>query len=88
MYMNETTYAVYWSVLDTPKRRTFFELTAALKFTEEMRKSAVEDRTIKFITMVGENTNRVGRDGVDEVKDGKTPDGIEYSWVKRRDGGQ
>jgi hypothetical protein len=35
-----------------------------------------------FVTMVSENPNSVGKSGVDEVKDGKCPDGVAYDWNK------
>ena len=35
-----------------------------------------------FVTMVSENPDSVGRPGVDSVVDGKTPDGVAYTWNK------
>jgi hypothetical protein len=29
-------------------------------------------------------SNSVTKPGVDSVEDGKTPDGVEYTWMKRR----
>jgi hypothetical protein len=37
-----------------------------------------------FVTMCVENPNSVGKPGVDSVVDGKTPDGVNYTWKKRR----
>ena len=37
-----------------------------------------------FVTIASAPTNSVGRPGVDSVKDGKTPDGHNYDWKKRR----
>jgi hypothetical protein len=82
--MSKTTYAVYWTLKGVhPQLLKHTELRLALDFAEELRKKPPEDE-ISFVTMVCENENQVGRPGVDTVKDGKTPDGVEYSWVKRR----
>ena len=35
-----------------------------------------------FVTMVSEHPDSVGRPGVDSVVNGKTPDGVEYTWNK------
>ena len=35
-----------------------------------------------FVTMVSEHPDSVGRPGVDSVVDGKTPDGVAYTWNK------
>ena len=37
-----------------------------------------------FVTIIGGKYDIVGKFGVDEIVDGKTPDGVEYGWVKRR----
>ena len=37
-----------------------------------------------FVSIVGNGMEIVGKFGVDEIVDGMTPDGHEYSWVKRR----
>jgi len=38
----------------------------------------------EFVIITDGTTEIVGRFGADEVKNGLTPDGNEYSWVKRR----
>lgn len=38
----------------------------------------------EFVTIQGPNFEVVGRFGVDEVANGVTPDGVDYSWKKRR----
>lgn len=38
----------------------------------------------EFVIIKNGDTGIVGKFGVDSVQDGKCPDGIEYSWVKRR----
>ena len=54
-------------------------LDEALRYAEVFRKLGMS-----FVTMVSENPNSIGKSGVDSIKDGKCPDGVEYSWVKRR----
>ena len=55
-------------------------LTGALKAAEGLRRQT----RYSFVTIVSEDPNCVGKAGVDSVENGKTPDGHEYSWVKRR----
>lgn len=38
----------------------------------------------KFVTITDGTIEVVGAFGVDSIKNGLCPDGIEYSWVKRR----
>ena len=52
-------------------------LSEALQYTEGFRKLGMT-----FVTMVSENPNSVGKPGVDSVVDGKTPDGVAYTWNK------
>jgi len=37
-----------------------------------------------FVTIMGPDFEVCGKFGVDSVEEGKTPDGVDYSWVKRR----
>jgi hypothetical protein len=37
-----------------------------------------------FVTIKGQDMEIVGKFGVDAVEDGVCPDGVEYSWKKRR----
>lgn len=37
-----------------------------------------------FVTITGPNLEVCGIFGVDSIKDGKCPDGVDYSWMKRR----
>lgn len=84
-------YSVFWVQIDTYSRQfdtilPFVELfdsnsmTKALIFMEELRKRD----NVQFVTMACQNSNSVGKPGVDTVADGKTPDGVPYTWVKRR----
>ena len=54
-------------------------LTEALRYSEGFRKLGM-----RFVVMVSENPDSIGKPGVDAIKDGKCPDGVEYTWVKRR----
>jgi hypothetical protein len=37
-----------------------------------------------FVTIKHNDFEVVGRFGADSIKDGKCPDGIDYTWMKRR----
>ena len=52
-------------------------LVEALRYTEGFRRLGMT-----FVTMVSEDPNHVGKPGVDAVVDGKTPDGVAYTWNK------
>jgi hypothetical protein len=54
-------------------------LSDTLLVTETFRKNGMT-----FVTMVSENVNSVGKPGVDSIKDGVCPDGVAYTWMKRR----
>ncbi len=76
--MKETIYKVYWTDADgEAKFIDFHKLDYALRGAASLR-----EQGFKFITMVCENVDQVGQNGVDEVKDGKTPDGEDYTWSK------
>ena len=38
----------------------------------------------EFVTITNGDMDFVGRFGVDSIKEGLCPDGIEYTWKKRR----
>ncbi len=54
-------------------------LTDALSLTRKFRELGMS-----FVTMVSEDPNSVGKPGVDSIKDGLCPDGVAYTWTKRR----
>ena len=54
-------------------------LIDALSITERFRREGMT-----FVTMVSEDPNRVGKDGVDAVVEGVLPNGDAYTWKKRR----
>ena len=73
-------YKVYWmSEEDTAVYQDFEDLASALQHSKYLR-----DVGRSFVTMVSENPNCVGKQGVDSVVDGKLPDGTNYEWKKRR----
>ena len=51
------------------------DLSAALAFAKELG---------ILVTINGGGMEIVGKFGVDAVKNGVCPDGVEYSWKKRR----
>jgi len=38
----------------------------------------------EFVTITGNGMEIVGVFGTDSIKDGKCPDGVDYTWMKRR----
>lgn len=38
----------------------------------------------EYVTITGNGMEIVGIFGADSIKDGKCPDGIDYTWMKRR----
>jgi hypothetical protein len=53
------------------------DLTQALQIAKSQREAGCT-----FVTMVSENPQHVGKQGVDTIVDGKTPDGQDYDWSK------
>lgn len=53
------------------------DLVDALRISRELR-----DTGYTFVTMASENPQSVGKQGVDAIVDGKTPDGHNYDWSK------
>jgi hypothetical protein len=79
--MNETKYMVYWTMTNgMPASAEHTDMNAALRHAELHRRQGM-----RFVTMCSENVDQVGKLGVDSIVDGKTPDGEDYTWMKRRD---
>lgn len=55
-------------------------LGEALKYANNLRKHSY----VRHVCMSTENSDQVGTMGVDSIVDGKTPDGNDYTWKKRR----
>ena len=74
-------FKVYWTCAqDKAYGKEFEKMTDALNFAQELRN--VYKR--RFVTIVSEDPNSVGKAGVDAVEDGVLPNGDSYSWKKRR----
>ncbi len=75
-----TIFKVYWTNHSGESCGEVFEdMALALKHTQQLRNDGC-----RFVSMVSESTNQVGKMGVDAVVDGKLPDGNDYTWKKRR----
>jgi hypothetical protein len=76
-------YMVYWTTVEdksrTPHAREFGsdDMSAALKFMEEMRARQRAGEGLGFITLSSENPSSVGPAGVAETR-------ADYQWKKRR----
>ncbi len=71
-------FKIYWTDPDNQAQgEETTELVQALQITKDKR-----DAGLRFVTMVSENTQSVGKQGVDTIVDGKTPDGQDYGWSK------
>ena len=71
-------FKIYWTEADSqPCAQDEPQLTRALEIVKAMR-----DAGHRFVTMVAEDPQHVGKPGVDAVVDGKTPDGEDYEWSK------
>lgn len=65
-------YCVYWDGEHECRSKVVTDLKEALTLAEEKRKAG-----FRFVTMVSENPNSVGKPGVDVT-------GPDYNWTKRR----
>jgi len=45
----------------------------------------LRDEGHRHVTISTELADSIGKPGVDSIVDGKTPDGHDYTWMKRRD---
>jgi hypothetical protein len=50
-------------------------LDEAMKYAKAMN---------EFVTITGQDLEIVGVFGADSIVDGKCPDGVDYTWMKRR----
>lgn len=75
-----TVYRIYYTDPVDNKAYAWDEktLTGALSITERFRKEGMT-----FVTMVSENTDLVGKQGVVGVENGKLPNGEKYEYTKR-----
>ena len=71
-------YKIYWTDANAQAcAQDATQLTEALAIVKAQR-----DAGYRFVTMVAEDPQHVGKPGVDAVEDGKTPDGQAYDWSK------
>lgn len=84
--MQQTSYVIYYTFSNECKSISSFNLTEALTIVERVRGWRRNGDPISHITMVSENVDMVGEQGVDSIVDGKTPSGHEYDWKKNRAG--
>lgn len=78
-------YMVFWAE-DGDVWNEFFEpteMSQALTFMADLRKID----GVEFVTLASQNSDSVGKPGVDTVADGKTPDGHPYEWSKQHRAG-
>ncbi len=64
-----------YKVIDKETETAFPSLDLAMKFAKELN---------VFVTIKSKDMEIVGMFGADSIKDGKCPDGIDYTWMKRR----
>jgi hypothetical protein len=64
-----------YKVIDKEIETEFPSLDQAMKFAKELN---------VFVTIKSKDMEIVGMFGADSIKDGKCPDGIDYTWKKRR----
>ena len=64
-----------YKVIDKEQETEFPSLDLAMKFAKELN---------VFVTIKSKDTEIVGMFGADSIKDGKCPDGVDYTWKKRR----
>lgn len=72
-------YRVYWTYGDQAYGEDYENIKEALDTCHMLRNSGRS-----FVTMVSEDPNQVGAQGVDSVEDGLLPSGEAYTWKKRR----
>ena len=74
-------YKVYWTspIGNDCHAEDFDDMTTALHATAVHRSLGR-----RFVTMVADNPNSVGKPGVDSVIDGVLPNGDVYEWKMRR----
>lgn len=70
-------FKVSWKADNQEKQESFPELSYALNYAKTLN-------CFVTITDLNNTFELVGKFGVDTIKDNTCPDGIEYSWKKRR----
>lgn len=65
--------SIVYKVITKEKEQEFTSLDLAMEYAKLIN---------EFVTISGGEFEIVGRFGVDSVVDGKTPDGVAYTWNK------
>ena len=68
-------YNVEYKAGDVARVRECASLNEAMDFAKEID---------CLVTIKGNGMEIVGLFGADSIKDGKCPDGVDYTWMKRR----
>jgi hypothetical protein len=68
-------YKVNWNASGVASEKEVENLDSAMSFAKELN---------CLVTITGNGMEIVGLFGSDSVKDGKCPDGTDYTWMKRR----
>ena len=68
-------YKVIWKINGEEFEREFDNLEPAMEWAKTL---AI------FVTIQGNGYDIVGKFGVDAIVDGVCPDGVDYTWKKRR----
>jgi len=76
--MSNTKYTIYWTVDHEPQFKHTHDMSFAMSWMEYLRR----DPKFSAITFCSENTDQVGKSGVDTIIDGVLPDGEDYTWSK------
>lgn len=62
-----------------------YEKDVEVYSTKTLDDAMVFAKTVnQFVTIKGLDMEFVGMFGIDSIEDGKCPDGVDYSWTKRR----
>jgi len=74
--MREKMFEVEWmGISGVEKSLRFPSLDSAMTFSRTLN---------RFVTIKGNGMEIVGKMGVDSIINGKCPDGVDYTWMKRR----
>lgn len=68
-------YKVEWKAGNVAREREVVSLDEAMSFAKEIN---------CLVTIKGNGIEVIGLFGADGIKDGKCPDGVDYTWMKRR----
>ncbi len=82
--MNNTQYTIYWLLEGYSGFEQTEDMGYALRRMEELRKAP----GYSAVTFCSENAALVGKPGVDTVKNGVLPDGLDYVYKTGRDRGR